>query len=32
MNFMDYSDDACLTMFTEGQKMRMLAALNWQAD
>ena len=27
-NFMDYSDDECLTMFTEGQKMRMLAALN----
>jgi len=27
-NYMDYSDDACMTMFTEGQKMRMLAALN----
>jgi len=27
-NFMDYSDDECLTMFTQGQKMRMLAALN----
>lgn len=25
MNFMDYSDDACLTMFTEGQKSRMLS-------
>ena len=28
MNFMDYSDDACLAMFTEGQKLRMMAALN----
>ncbi|GEM_PF-140104 len=28
MNFMNYSDDACLSMFTNGQKMRMLAALN----
>ena len=27
-NFLDYSDDDCMTMFTEGQKMRMLAALN----
>ena len=25
MNFMDYSDDECLNMFTEGQKDRMLA-------
>lgn len=24
-NYMDYSDDACLTLFTEGQKERMLA-------
>lgn len=27
-NYMDYSDDRCATMFTQGQKMRMLAALN----
>ena len=27
-NFMDYADDDCMTMFTTGQKMRMLAALN----
>ncbi len=27
-NYMDYSDDECMTMFTVGQKMRMLAALN----
>ena len=27
-NYLDYSDDDCMTMFTEGQKMRMLAALN----
>lgn len=27
MNFMDYSDDNCLAMFTEGQKERMLATL-----
>ncbi len=28
VNYMDYSDDECLAMFTEGQKLRMLAALN----
>lgn len=28
VNFMDYSDDECLAMFTEGQKLRMLATLN----
>ncbi|HFA50444.1 MAG TPA: T9SS type A sorting domain-containing protein [Bacteroidetes bacterium] len=28
MDYMFYSDDACLAMFTEGQKMRMLATLN----
>jgi len=28
MNFMFYTDDACMAMFTEGQKMRMLATLN----
>ena len=26
-NFMNFTDDACLAMFTPGQKMRMLAAL-----
>ena len=28
MNFMDYVDDACMAFFTEGQKTRMLAAIN----
>ena len=27
-NYMDYVDDACMTIFTTGQKTRMLAALN----
>lgn len=27
-NYLDYTDDDCMTMFTEGQKKRMLAALN----
>jgi hypothetical protein len=28
MNYMDYSDDACMNMFTKGQTTRMLAVLN----
>jgi Pregnancy-associated plasma protein-A/Secretion system C-terminal sorting domain len=28
MNYMFYTNDACMAMFTEGQKMRMLATLN----
>ncbi|MCX6273783.1 MAG: M43 family zinc metalloprotease [Bacteroidetes bacterium] len=28
MNYLDYTDDECMNAFTEGQKTRMLAALN----
>ena len=28
MNFMDYSDDACLYMFTNGQKTKMVSVIN----
>lgn len=28
MNYMDYADDACMNLFTTGQKTRMLACLN----
>ena len=28
MDYMDYSDDACMSMFTQGQATRMLAAIN----
>ncbi len=28
MNFMNYTDDACMAMFSKGQKLRMYAALN----
>lgn len=28
MNYMDYTDDACMNMFTQGQAVKMLAVLN----
>lgn len=28
MNYMDYVNDACMTMFSEGQKSRMISAIN----
>ena len=32
MNYMDYTNDACMNMFTNGQKTRMIAAINQYRD
>ena len=32
MNYMDYTNDACMNMFTKGQKTRMIAAINQYRD
>ena len=31
MNYMDYTNDACMNMFTQDQKTRMIAAINTKA-
>ena len=28
MNYMDYTDDACMNIFSQDQKTRMIAAIN----
>jgi len=32
MNYMDYTNDACMNMFTSGQKTRMISAINQYRD
>jgi len=32
MNYMDYTNDACMNLFTAGQKTRMIAAINQYRD
>ena len=32
MNFMDYTNDACMNMFTSGQKTRIISAINQYRD